>query len=324
MNSRVTMGLAVLLLLGALLAGYWGTVLSRQPETPAVVAPVATDAQPVVAPAPPPHEDPLRQPVVVLAHDVPANVPLKAEDLLVEKLKVAPVGSFSSVDDVVNRVSWRPLSAGTWLSAQSFAAGGTLARMIRPGERALGLSVDEVMTLGGQLSPGDYVDVLLFLPQETANPDRSAQIVAPALRVLSIGEVLGPTNDGRPAQDMGSADRLQIEQRRAAARTVVLAVPESLINRLMLASQSGTLRLAVRSADEKNLEQYWASDSAAKPDIALRLDTEKRGLLPFNKLSQSAPLPVSAVPGVATPVVPAAPRQVPVIRGAQAASQPTP
>ncbi|MFS2159796.1 Flp pilus assembly protein CpaB [Pseudomonas sp. Pseusp122] len=320
MNTRITMGLAILLLLGALLAGYWGVVLSRQPE-PAVAAPVAQAPQAAVAPvAPPPPEDPLRQAVVVLLRDVAANVPIKAEDLVVEKLKVAPAGSFSSVDEVLDRASWRDLKAGTWLNAESFAAGGILARMIRPGERALGLSVDEVTTLGGQLMPGDYVDVLLYLPADIANPDRSSQIAVPALRVLSIGEVLGPTNDGQPAQSISSSDRQQLEQRRAAARTVVLAVPESLVTRLMLAAQSGTLRLAVRSSDEKNLEHYWANNSAAERDVALRLDTEKRSLVPYNKLSMSSPAPLPATPGA----VPAAPRQVPVIRGAQAAQQPTP
>jgi pilus assembly protein CpaB len=321
MNTRITMGLAILLLIGALLAGYWGVVLSRQPEEPAVAAPVTQTPQATVAAvAPPPPEDPLRQPVVVLVRDVVAYVPIKAEDLVVEKLKVAPVGSFGSVDEVLNRVSWRDLKAGTWLNAESFAAGGTLARMIRPGERALGVSVDEVTTLGGQLSPGDYVDVLLYLPSDIANPDRSSQVVVPALRVLSIGELLGPTNDGQPAQNISSSDRQQLEQRRAAARTVVLAVPESLVTRLMLAAQSGTLRLAVRSSDEKNLEHYWANNNAAERDIALRLDTEKRGLVPYNKLSMSSPVPLPAAPGAA----PAAPRQVPVIRGAQAAQQPTP
>lgn len=40
MNSRVTMGLAAILLLGAIFVGYWGLVLSRQPA-PVAVAPVA-------------------------------------------------------------------------------------------------------------------------------------------------------------------------------------------------------------------------------------------------------------------------------------------
>ena len=41
--------------------------------------------------------------------------------------------------------------------------GGPLARMIRPDERALAVSIDEVAGAGGQLTPGDYVDILLFL-----------------------------------------------------------------------------------------------------------------------------------------------------------------
>ncbi|HAA39369.1 MAG TPA: Flp pilus assembly protein CpaB, partial [Pseudomonas sp.] len=41
MNSRISMALAAVLLIGALIAGYWGLVLSRQPEpaaTPVISA----------------------------------------------------------------------------------------------------------------------------------------------------------------------------------------------------------------------------------------------------------------------------------------------
>ena len=44
MNSRVTMGLAGLLLVAALIVGYWGLVLSRQPQT--VIEPVAAPVAP--------------------------------------------------------------------------------------------------------------------------------------------------------------------------------------------------------------------------------------------------------------------------------------
>lgn len=67
MNSRISMVLAGLLLIGALVAGYWGLVLSRPPA-------------PAVAPSPQPVisvektvavvEDQTRQPVVVLVHAV--------------------------------------------------------------------------------------------------------------------------------------------------------------------------------------------------------------------------------------------------------------
>lgn len=315
MSSRVTLGLAVLFLLGALFAGYWGLVLSRQPA-PAAVAPVtqaqAPEAAPVVAEQP--SQDPTRQPVVVLARDIPAYEPIKADDLIVERLKVAPPGSFSRPEDAVGRMSWRPLAAGTWLTESSFEAGGSLARMIRPGERALALSTDEIIGAGGQISPGDYVDVLLYLPSDQTNADRSAQTVVPALRVLSVGALLGPVNQGQDDQGISRDERLQQQKLKANARSIVVAVPEQLLNRLMLASQAGPLRLAVRSAQEKNLERYWAGDS----DIATTLDTVNRNLVHFNQLSMGA-APARAQPvGTGTP---RGPKPIEVIRGSQTTAQ---
>jgi pilus assembly protein CpaB len=313
MNSRVTMGLAVLFLLGALFAGYWGLVLSRQPA-PASQPAVVQQAAPVAAPAPvtQPVEDMTLQPVLVLAKDVPAYEPIKAEDLLIEKLKIAPPGAFSKVEDAVGRTSWRPLSAGTWLTDSSFEAGGTLARMIRPGERAIALSIDEIIGAGGQLSPGDYVDVLLYLPPDQANTDRTAQTVVPALRVLSVGETLGPVLDGQPDLNLSRDERLQLQKRKSAARNVVVAVPEQLLSRLMLASQAGPLRLAVRSAEEKNLQRFWAGET----DVATRLDASSRNVAHFNQLSMSAPANKTA--GSAAP---RAPKPMEIIRGNQITQQ---
>ena len=131
MSSRISMILAAVLLLGALIAGYWGLVLSR-PEPVAAVAPPVINNAPVAA-----IEDPTRQPVVVLAHDVPPYVALTAADLTLEKLKTAPAGSLTALDQAVGRTPWRALQAGTWLTEESFSAGGNLSRMIRADERAL-------------------------------------------------------------------------------------------------------------------------------------------------------------------------------------------
>jgi pilus assembly protein CpaB len=316
MNSRVTLGLAGLFLLGAIIAGYWGLTLSRQPAVEPVAAPIAVT--PDVTPAVPaqPVEDPTRQPVVVLLRDIAPFVKITAADVAVEKLRTAPVGSLANVDQVIGRTPWRPLSAGSWLNEESFEPGSQLARMIRPGERALAVSVDEVVNVGGQVAPGDYVDVLLFLRKDENNPQPSAQLVVPAVRVLGVGSQMGLTNDGQPASPARSDDeRLKQEQQRMAARSVVLAVPEALLSRLMLASGAGVLRLAVRSADEQQLAKYWAGEN----DVATQLDTPRRALLEFSQLSLSpAPKPL-AVAGQPT----ARKATVEVIRGAENA-QPTP
>ncbi|RMV69055.1 Flp pilus assembly protein CpaB [Pseudomonas caricapapayae] len=317
MSSRITMVLAVLFLLGALIAGYLGIAVSKPAEAPAVVNEPTVPVTPETTtrtPVTPPVEEALRHSVVVLARDVPAYTPITADDLTIERLKVAPPGGFEHIDKVVGRSSWRTLTAGTWLSESSFEAGGTLARMIRPHERALALQVDEVIGAAGQLSPGDFVDVLLYLPEDVSNPNRSSQVAVPALRILGVGALLGPDRNGKPVLDINADERLKQEQQRLNARTVTVAVPEALVARLMLASQTGVLRLAVRSADEGNLQAYWANEASSR-DVAERLDTANRQLVSFRQLSLS---PASSpTPGATART----PRAVEVIRGNQITQQ---
>src|SRR5471032_1561929 len=98
----------------------------------------------------------------------------------------------------------------------------------------------------------------------------------------------------------------------ANARTVVLAVPEPLLSRLMLATQVGTLRLAVRSADEHLLPRYWAGESSVA-----NVESTNHSLFQFNQLALAG-VPrgqATAVPGVAKG------RGVEVIRGNQVSQQ---
>ncbi|MFJ3451168.1 Flp pilus assembly protein CpaB [Pseudomonas sichuanensis] len=298
MSSRLTMVLAGLFLLAALLAGYWGLRLSRPAQTaptPVAAAPAEASA-PAVAPAPVQPPEPPRTPILVLRRAVPANTPLTADDLLVERLQVVPAGAFQLPEQVLGRSSSRPLEAGSWLDESSFQAGGPLARMIRSHERAVAVAVDDVVGAAGQLRPGDYVDVLLFLREETNNPQSSAQVVLPALRVLSVDQQTGLANDGRPAQtaEEQKARRDQQMMGGTVTRTVGLAVPQALASRLMLAAQAGTLRLAVRSADEQLLARYWSGQ-----DAGAQVDAANRELYRFSQLSQvplAGPAAVAAVP----------------------------
>ncbi|MBC2688252.1 MULTISPECIES: Flp pilus assembly protein CpaB [Pseudomonas] len=317
MNSRITMGLAGLLLVAAIIVGYWGLVLSRQsspaapPVSPAVVLATPSVMEHSVAQA----QEQTRQPVVVLVRDVPPFTALTAADLALEQLRSAPAGSLNSLDQAIGRTPWRPLSAGTWLSQESFEAGGPLARMIHPDERALAVAVDEVVGAGGQLLPGDYVDVLLYLRQDQSNAQQSAQIVVPAMRVLGVGEQFGLTNDGKPATPAASPEeKLKQDQRRLAARTIVLAVPEQLLSRLMLATQAGTLRLAVRSNEEQRLAKYWAGE----PDSAANLQTSNRQLFQFNQLALGE-APVNLPASSKQTTMPR--RAIEVIRGNQVTQQ---
>ncbi|MBC3437775.1 Flp pilus assembly protein CpaB [Pseudomonas sp. BW16M2] len=307
MSSRLTMILAGLFLIAALLAGYWGLRLSHPAESAPAPLPPSGEAVIPAAPVPVAPPEPPRSPIVVLRRAVPANTPLSEDDVLVERLQVVPAGAFQQLDQVLGRRSSRPLAAGSWLDESSFQAGGPLARMIRPHERAVAVAVDDVSGAAGQLRPGDFVDVLLFLREENNNPQSSAQVVLRALRVLSVDQQTGLANDGRPAQTVEEqkARREQQSLNSNTTRTVSLAVPEALASRLMLAAQAGTLRLAVRSADEPLLAAYWSGQDASS-----QLQRANRDLYRFSQLSQ-VPLASQAVAAAA-----GAPTMQ-IIRGAQ-------
>ena len=83
----------------------------------------------------------------------------------------------------------------------------------------------------------------------------------------------------------------------------------------MLATQAGTLRLAVRSAQEQRLSKYWAGES----DAPSNLEAARRSLYQFNQLAM-APVPSPPVSSAGG----AAPRSrgIEIIRGNQTAQQP--
>lgn len=311
MNSRLTLVLAGVLLAGAVVTGYWGLTLSREPArqsaslppTPAV-SPAGQASAQLQAQV----DEQQRIDVVVLARDVQPLTPITRDDLAVERLRLAPPGSFTKPDDLLGRTLWRPAPAGTVLNQAEFEMGGPLARMIRPEERAIAVAVDEVIGGGGHLSPGDYVDVLLYLRQDENNVDQTAQVVIPALRLLSVGDMLGATNEGEAAQSPLAADE---NRRRRPPTTAVLAVPDVLLTRFMLATQVGSLRLAVRSADEKLLARYYAGD-----ELKANIVEAQRQLFQFEKLAQRGVAP-RPEPGLAAP----SPPSIPVYRGNDATRQ---
>ena len=314
MNSRVSMILAGLLLVGAIVFGFWGVSLNRDArvvEAPAVAEVAATQEQSepaAVLSALVQREE--RVPVVVLARDVPAMSAISSEDVRIEQLLIAPPGSFAEVEPLLGRVVWRDLPAGTLLNDGSFETGGPVARMIRPNERALAIQIDEVISAGGHIQPGDFVDVLLSLPESERNGDRTTQVVVPALRVLTVGSALGADRDGEPLARPVAEDEGRSSRRPDPARTAVLAVHEQLLTRFLLASEVGTLRLAVRSIDEKLLADYYAD----KP-VQDKVEDINRQLFQFEKLAlRQAQRPQ---PGLA----PQRPAGIPVYHGSQVSRQ---
>lgn len=123
MNSKVLMALAGLLLLGAVLLGYLGVSIGRAPSN--AHAPSVAPASATVDAS---LEKLERKPVLVASRDLPALAVIGRDDLSVELLRTAPVGSY-------DRPEGCSASCSASRSSRSASNCSAVARSPRPATR---------------------------------------------------------------------------------------------------------------------------------------------------------------------------------------------
>lgn len=236
MNNTALRIISAVLALGALGVAYLAIQLSKAPAAPAATAPAAA---PKVT-------------VAVTTRDIPAGQVLSSTDVVLAGVEAPPAQAYTQLQDVVGRTTSTLIPAKAPLQPSQFAV-DTLANLLKPGERAVAVQVDEVIGVGGFAQPGEYVDVLAFLPKDGDNQG-SAQTVVEDARLLTVGDASAldaqqaghtPTTTEALTRDSGTkaaTDKVQQQSMRSA----VLAVREGDVNRLMLAANAGVLRLALR------------------------------------------------------------------------------
>jgi len=260
MNSRVLLLVSLLLLIGASVLGYlaYRSTADAQAEAEAALRKAESSG------------DDGRTPMVVLARPVKAFQVIAEADLAIEKVLHPLQGTAQAASAWVGKTLMADLPAGTALNEAHFSPGGQVARLLRPGERAVAIPVNDVVGGGGFLQPGDMVDIILFLDADgEKRPNATTQVVMKTVRVLSFGADLIDVSPDVGAQE----DQAQAEpggRLRGDAKSAVLAVAESDVSRLMLANSLGELRLAIVPAEELRLasqetELTSPESSAATP-----------------------------------------------------------
>lgn len=237
MNNTVLRIISAILAVGALGVAYLAIQLSKTPAPPAPVAAPAVSTKVSVA---------------TTTRAIPAGQMLSAGDVELTTVDAPSPQAYKQVQDVVGRITSSELPAKTLLLPSHFAA-DTLANLLKPGERAVAVQVDEVVGVGGFAQPGEFVDVLVFLPRDGENQG-SAQMVVEDARLLSVGEAsaLAPAATHNPStaealtKDTNARSATENRGQRQNMRSAVLAVRDSDANRLMLAANAGVLRLALR------------------------------------------------------------------------------
>lgn len=194
-------------------------------------------------------------PVVIASRDLDAGQLVPNDAVRVVQLPVQPPGTYSRIQDVVGHTPRIGVAKGSPLTESGLNQGLPLS--LKAGERGLAIPVDEVVGAGNAVQAGDYVDVFFTMKAADNAPagmvvasqsnDRTvARLLLARLRVLAYGtDSLAPS----PAQAATSDANRDLQ--RQQARTAVLAVPVADVDKLVLATQTGKLTLALRYPEDQ-------------------------------------------------------------------------
>ncbi|MFT3857968.1 MAG: Flp pilus assembly protein CpaB [Aquabacterium sp.] len=282
MNNTVLKVIAALLALGAVAVAVIGIKLSQQPAGVSGVAPAAS------APM---------ESVIVAARPIQAGRMLTRSDVVTKSVQSPPPLSFRALNDTLGKVATTDIPTGTPLQPSQFLT-GVMSALLRPGERALAISVNEVTGMSGHLRPGDLVDIVAY---SSGSPETQAfaQIAAPKARLLSIGPISQMDLDEQRAEHT-AADAKQTAPatpRKANdfpnnMRSAVVAIPAHLVTRVTLLTESGggSVKLVLRPLIN---EEGDASADRAEGATAVETAGSAPGTVTFPEVAPSAKRPQS-------------------------------
>lgn len=181
--------------------------------------------------------------VVVAAQSIPFGRQVLATDLRMMKLPphAVPEGSFTSMDDVIGRVSSQAIYSGEVVLERRVAehsGGSALAAVLEPGMRAISVRVDDVAGVAGFLLPGDEVDVVSSKRDGGGSRSIASDTILRRITVLAVDQNASQERDGP-----------------VIVRAVTLAVTPRQAERLFEATQEGKVALTLRNPLEKTEEQ---------------------------------------------------------------------
>ncbi|WP_170421757.1 Flp pilus assembly protein CpaB [Ruegeria arenilitoris] len=221
--------------------------------------------------------DPTIVSVVAVAEAIPFGTPIEGYKLTTIDWPAdsVPAGVFTNFDDVLPasggepRRAKRALAQGELLlesKVSDFGEKVTIVQTLGENNRAMAISVDAQTGVGGFVTPGDFVDIVLTRGR---NDELRAVTILQNIRIVGVDQ---------------TADE-ELDQP-GVARTVTVEVTPEQGQRLALAQKAGQLSLSLRSlqtADDEPLEAIRLSDillekspvadGAPKPVVKVRRGT---------------------------------------------------
>lgn len=196
---------------------------------------------------------------------------------------VVSAGTFTTKEALLKegrRVVLAPVEANEPIMATRVTGPGQkggLSALIDPGMRAVTVRVDDVRGVGGFVTPGDRVDVVLTRkgqqqPGAVSNAADYADVLLQDVKVLGVDQIANAT-----------------EEKAAVAKAVTLEVTAEQAQKVVLAQGVGTLALVLRKAGS-------AATVATRRVTALDLGEGEIASPETNKVPEADPPPPVSAP----------------------------
>jgi pilus assembly protein CpaB len=199
--------------------------------------------------------------VVMAIKPLLANQKIDPASLKVVGVEVAPEHYFISIDDVAGQTPYVDIDTGTVITPRLLGFKDPIAKLVPAGHKAVSLTLTDVIGVGGFVRPGDIVDVLVYLKNDQGNkvdPAQARILLKDALVLGSDEQVIPP-----PSVPKGQNGDQQQQQPQRHERTVVVAVPDEDVTRVMLGASLGDVRLALHGNQDQT--QTAAEQPAGAP-----------------------------------------------------------
>lgn len=176
--------------------------------------------------------------ILVTIKEIDINSKFDAQNVKLEpwpKMKL-PEGALRSLDEVKDKYARQRFIKGEPILIDKITeTPGTVAPLIPSGFRVMPVKVEEETVMRG-ISPGDRVDINLFVKRSEEISEPGTYTIMQAVRVFAVGDAIEKSTDPKAGG--------------ATFRTVSLIVTPEQMRHLTGAAQIGLIRLGLRNPNE--------------------------------------------------------------------------
>jgi len=157
-------------------------------------------------------------------------------------LENIPETAYTEMEELYNKITSENIYAGVPLLPEQFKAEtemGDLAYQLKAEERAVTVGVTEIKAVGGNVKPGDHVDILATFKDNSEVGAPTTITVLRDVKVVAVGKDIG-------AQE-GEAGATATP----VPKTITLALSPQEAEIMTLVDENGNIRLSLRNPEER-------------------------------------------------------------------------